>query len=184
MKRKLIVVALILLSITILEITGTYALFETNASGQGNLEVGKWVIEVNGEDISVSQNITLDDFTYSQSSHTEDGYFAPGRMATFDLVIDTSKSDVSVAYELDIDDSVLEDHPNISISILDTKTNQTINDNTYSGVILLGDPSRILTLRISLNWDNQLTYDEADTSLIGKELAFAITAHFEQYIGE
>ena len=183
MKRKLIVVSLILLSITILQLTGTYALFETNAHGESNLEVGKWVIEVNGEDILETQEITLSDFTYSQSAHTEDDYFAPGRTATFDLVIDASESDVSVAYELDIDDSILDDHPNISFSITNTATNQVITGNTYSGVILLGDVSRELTLTIALNWSNQLAYDEADTSLIGEELAFTISAHFEQYTG-
>lgn len=184
MKRKIFFISLILLCITLLVISNTYALFETNTGATKDLEIGKWTILVNENDITLSDNIAITDFVLSQSEHTADNYFAPGRTATFDVEIDASESDVSVAYELEFDDSKLEEHPNITVSITNLSTNEVINSNTYSGIIGLNDQNRVLTLRITLNWANIAQYDEADTSLIGEELNFLITAHFEQYIGE
>ena len=63
-------------------------------------------------------------------------------------------------------------------------TNQEIDSNTYSGVILLNTQNRTTTLRITLVWDNDPDYDISDTSLIGEELAFTINANFKQYVGE
>ena len=99
--------------ITTLVVAKTYALFETNATSSKNLSIGAWHIEVNGEDISLAETITLDDFTYTGSTHTESGYFAPGSTAVFDIEIDASDCDVSVGYELTIDDSAIDDYPNI-----------------------------------------------------------------------
>ena len=184
MKKRLLLLTLIAFIITLSYIGKTFALFETDADADSDLDIGQWKILVNNTDISVAQTITLNNFTYSVNSHTDDGYFAPGRSASFDVVIDTSQSEVSVAYELDIDDSILDDHPNITLSILNVNTNQSLTGSTYSGVSLLSDANRVVTLRLSLNWANNSTYDENDTALIGEELPFNITAHFEQYLGE
>ena len=184
MKKKILLISLIMLITTLLVIGRTYALFETNASGSGEFDVGKWTILVNDYDLSLYDTINLNNFTLSASQHTSDGYFAPGRTATFEVEIDASEADVSVSYELEIDDSVLDDHPNITISITNLNTNQTINSNTVSGIIGVSDQTRVVTLSIVLTWTNNVTYDEADTALIGEDLEFEIAAHFEQYLGE
>jgi plastocyanin domain-containing protein len=183
MNKKLWLIVLIAFLITIISISGTYALFETNGESSNELEIGKWKIYVNDEDISLAQTITLNDFTYSVNSHTEDGYFAPGRSASFDIEIDTSESDVSVMYDFDIDTSALDDHPNISLSITNLNTNQVLSTNNCSGVILLSDQNRTITLRMTLNWQNTNVNDPDDTALIGEELEFLITANFKQYLG-
>lgn len=183
MKKWLWIASIIVALLTVLSITNTFALFETDASASSELEIGKWKIKVNNNDISLAQTITLNNFTYSASSHTANGYFAPGRSASFDVVIDASESDVSVEYELDIDDSAIEDHPNISFSIMNLGTNEVINDTNYNGLIRLSDQNRSITLRIFLVWSNVLANDPDDTALIGEELEFLITADFKQYLG-
>ena len=159
MKKRLLLFALLALAITLSVIGDTFALFETNGVADTEFEVGKWKIKINNEDISLAQTITLNDFVYSETTHTDDGYFAPGRSASFDIVIDTSESDVSVAYNLDIDDTILEDHPNIAFSILNVNTNEQLTTNTYSGVSYLSDTNRVVTLRLSLNWTDDEDYD-------------------------
>ena len=74
MKKRLYVIGLILLIITFIVIKNTYALFETNATGDASFQVGKWVIKLNNRDISLDKLITLDDFVFNNSSHTEEGY--------------------------------------------------------------------------------------------------------------
>ena len=184
MKRKIFFISLIILIITLLVISNTYALFETNASGTGDFEVGKWTILVNENDLSVANTVSITDFTLSQSAHTADNYFAPGRTATFEVEIDATETDVSLSYDLTMDNTAIVDHPNITISILNVNTNQIINSNTISGIIGVNDQNRVLTLNIVLTWDDVPLYNEADTALIGENLNFAIAAHFEQYLGE
>lgn len=185
MRKTLWLLGLVSLIITIIVLTDTYGLFETNGTATSDLTVGAWKIVLNETDISLAETIALNDFTYSETEHTEDGYFAPGRSAEFDIVIDTSQTEVSVEYSLDIDDSILEDYPNISFSIEDKDTNEVINSNTYSGIIYLSDQNKVKTLTISLNWENDPDYDESDTSLIDvSSLEFIISANFKQYIQE
>lgn len=184
MKKKLLLLSLISLIVTLTVITDTYGLFETNKEIDKELDIGKWKIVLNNNDISLAKSITLNDFVYTNNNHTEEGYFSPGESATFDIIIDSSLSDVSVEYNLSIDTSILENYPNIYFSIKDLDINETIVSNQYSGVINLNDSNRIKTLQISIVWDDIDEYDESDTSLIGKNLDFIIDANFKQYIGE
>ncbi len=183
-KVKILIVALFVLLMTTLVIFQTYALFETNGNATKTLDIGDWSILLNNVDVSQSRTITLNDFHYTNGSHTRSNRFAPGSSAYFDLVIDASDSQVSVEYDLEIDDSAIEDYPNIYFSITDMGSNQVLDSNTYSGTILLSSQNRVTTLRITLIWDNDPDYDETDTSLIGGNLAFTIDADFKQYLGE
>ena len=184
MKKWFILISILFLCITVWLITDTYSLFETNATGDSTLSIGRWSIVLNETDISYAETITLNNFVYSTNAHTEDGYFAPGRNGEFEIDIDTSLSDVSIEYEFDIDDSIIDDHPNIHFQIVDLDTNQTVNSNTISGTILLNDTNRVKRIKIILVWDNISTYDEADTSLIDTDMPFTISANFKQYLGE
>jgi len=184
MKKKIFLLAIAALIFTLFIISDTYGLFETNAMSLNNLDIGVWQIFVNNVDVTTSETITLNDFTYSTSLHTENGYFAPGMDCYFDVVIDMSLTDVSVLYELEIDDTEIYEFPNIYFSILDVDTNQELDTNSYSGTSLLSDNSRIKTLRVYLNWDNDEEYDESDSSLINGDFSFTISANFLQYLGE
>ena len=183
-KQKIIFLALIIALFTTFAIVETYALFETNGYANKELEIGKWNIKLNGTDVTQTKTITISDFNYVNGNHTTSNRFAPGSNAYFDIIIDTSLSQVSVMYELNIDNSSILDYPNIDLSIINLDTNEEINGNTYDGIIRLNDTSRTVTLRISLTWNNLLEYDESDTSLIGEELSFSINANFKQYIEE
>lgn len=182
MKKRLIIVSLIILLITSVVLMDTYALFETNANATKELTKGRWIIEINGEDITETETITLDDFVYDNSVHTQDGYFAPGSDVYFDIEIDATDTDVSVIYEIDIDDSALEDHPNITFSVENLDTNEEIDEFPMTDTILLSSNDRTITLRVHLTWEDDEDYDEDDTLLIGEELEFTITANFQQYL--
>ena len=182
-RYRLFLIAFVVLCMTVLIVTETYALFETNATGVSEMDIGAWKILLNDVDLSLTQEITLTDFTYSASQHRRANHFAPGTTATFDIEIDTSEADVSVEYEIEIDDSAIEDYDNIYFTIKDMTTNQTITSNTVTGTILLSSANRVKTLRLSLIWDNDPDYDESDSTLIGEELEFPVTANFKQYVG-
>ena len=182
MKKKIWLVSIVLLLITALVLVDTYGLFETNSLADSELTIGKWKVVLNDVDTTVTQAITLDNFVYSANSHTAPGYFAPGRNAEVEIEIDASLCDVSVDYYFTIDDSQIENYPNIYISIEDMATGNTVVANNYHGVILLSDVNRVKTLKLHLNWINNPLYDESDTSMIGKNISFVITADFKQYL--
>ena len=161
----------------------TYALFETNGSADSELDVGKWKIMLNGNDVALTETVSINNFRYVNGSHTQNGYFAPGSNAYFDIIIDASQSDVSVQYDLSIDDSAIADYPNIYFSYYDLSTDDTVVDTDYSGIIRLSESNVPTTIRVYITWDNQTAYDELDTSLIDGELSFTINADFKQYIG-
>ena len=184
LNNKIVVVVLFVLMLTMLVVVDTYALFETDASANKELPIGEWVILLNNYDVSQTRTITLNDFTYTNGVHTQSNYFAPGSSAYFILTIDASDCQVSVGYELEIDDSDIADYPNIYFTITDMSNNQAITSSTYSGMLLLSSQNRTKQLKITLYWDNDPLYDESDTSLIGEDLAFTINANFIQYVGE
>ena len=184
LRYKIIIFVLFSLLLVTFVILDTYALFETNGTASSQMTIGAWKILVNNTDISQNNTITLSNFNYTSSSHTENGYFAPGTTATFDIIMDASQSNVSVQYELVIDDSQIEDYPNINFTVLNVDTNQTVPVDNISGVIPLNAVNRTVTLRMSLTWSDNLQYDESDTSLIDSDLSFAIAANFKQYVGE
>jgi hypothetical protein len=184
MKFKLYLCGAIFLAITIITLSNTYALFETNANGAAEFTVGKWEIKLNDKDISLEKIVTLDDFSYVNSSHIEDGYFAPSSKAEFEINIDASNTETSIEYLLDIDDSSLDDYPNINFKILDLDNNIEINDSYTDGIMYLTDTNRTRHYKLVLEWENDEQYDESDTSLIDKELRFTMQADFKQYIEE
>ena len=102
LKQGFILITIFLILLFTLVTIDTYALFETNASGEKDINIGKWKIFLNSNDVSTTKTITLSDFTYDNGDHIQDGYFAPGSSASFDIIIDASRTDVSVEYTLDI----------------------------------------------------------------------------------
>lgn len=182
--NKIFLICIIALLVTSLIIADTYALFETNGEASKNLSIGSWNILVNNVNVSQSRTITLNDFVYTNGVHTQSNYFAPGSSAYFDLVIDATGTQVSVAYELTIDNTALADYPNIYFSIIDLATNQPVNASTYSGLIPVNSVDKTRTLRINLIWGNDPDYDDSDTSLIDGNLEFTLDLDFAQYIGE
>jgi len=184
MKSRIVALALFIALFTTLAVLKTYALFETNSSADKELEIGRWDIKLNNIDVVQTRTISLNNFIYTNGQHTESNYFAPGSSAYFDIIIDTSLSDVSVEYQLEIDDTIIEDYDNINFSIENLSTHVVTNSNTYGGIIRLSDVSHIVSLRIYLTWSNSAQYDESDTTLIGEDLDFVINANFSQYTGE
>ena len=183
MKRRIWLFSLFTLVLFSLIVIETYGLFETNAIGVTDFSVGKWIIKVNNEDISLSEEITLDDFEYEYNAHIEEGYFAPGSVGTLELEIDASLSDVALEYTIDFDTSALDDYPNISLTITDEANNQTVS-GSYTGTIYVTDNNRVIDLLLSLEWENLSQYDESDTELIGSDAVIGMSVNFSQLLDE
>lgn len=193
-KLVLWVLVIVFLCFTFMMFADTLALFEDNASGYADMDVGKWIIKISDVTISdgETQNIVVDSFTYEENEHVESGYIAPGTSAYFDLVFDATECDVAVKYDIAFNFDDIDYSDNISIEVSGTEGNNGViqtAENTYSGVIDLEsiEEGELVTLQVEITWENLQAYDESDTALgivPDNKLRVPITVNAVQYLGE
>lgn len=101
--NKKIIFALALISsvISLLLIQETYAKYQTTATGNTDISIARWNINVNNQDITSNSSIT-NTITpiFSGNENIKDGVIAPQSQGYFDIVIDTSNVDVSFRYNI------------------------------------------------------------------------------------
>lgn len=161
MKKLLTILVLIMLIISFFQITSMYALYKEQIQGEYNTLLGAWTIKVNETDITTSgqvENFTIadDQLVYIDSEYIQAGKIAPNGQAYFDIVIDPSKTDVSIIYTINIDTKAISS-TNTDIELIDAielisgenyfgqgddgQTNKTMNEisiqngNTYTSII-------------------------------------------------
>ena len=182
----------ILFFLTFIIFNNTLALFETDAEGVVNNDVGKWVIKVNNETITSTENeaININSFVYTSNPRVESGYIAPGGTAYFDLTVDATDCDVAVLYTIDLNLDEADYDDNISFRLEDSAHTVTrTGEYEYSGIISLAsiNNSETRTVRIYVTWNDVAAYNESDTELGKVEdslLTIPIKFHAKQYLGE
>ena len=78
MKKRLLLLECFFIILTLITITKTYGLFETNSQATSNIPIAKWVIKVDGKDLTLAKELNYSDFIITNNNHNDDGYFAPG----------------------------------------------------------------------------------------------------------
>lgn len=159
MKKLLTILLLIMLIISFFQIANMYALYKDELQGQYTNLLGVWKIKVNGIDISSGEEsltfeMTEDNLQYVNDSNVKEGKIAPGSQACFKIAIDPTDTDVSILYELSIDQSSM-DRPRMKLVRVENyfqKEGET-EENTNEHVISTED--RIHTALIPLDIINQ-----------------------------
>lgn len=192
-KKYLWLIVIIFLIISIGFIFKTYALLESNGTGEASEDVGKWVIKLNGTDISngINENFVINNIIYTDNENVADGYIAPGRSGYFDIILDPSGTQVAVRYDIKIDLASTTYAPNVQFSINDLSGGNAIltAENTYSGVVDLNSiaANTTITLRLNLTWQNNESYDSQDSDLgttKGNKISVPVNIRVSQYLGE
>lgn len=189
-KRKslLLVVALLLVAVTGGVVTLTYSRYLSDASGSGAAKVAPWKVSVNGSDIVASNTFTLDDINWSDSAYISDGYIAPSRTGTFDIVIDPTGSKVALQYEVAIDSTELDNYSQISISDVKVgNTSLTGTNGKYTGIISLDEveANTTKTMTVTVTWTNDEANNTSDTTIGSTvtNLSIPVTVTASQYLG-
>lgn len=192
MKKKLWIIAIIFLLLSILVIEDTFAIFETNSNGDVELDIGKWHILVNGLDLVNGETVStdLDEFIYTTNSNVKDGYIAPGRSGYYDIEIDPTGTEVAILYDLSFtSDEIFNENITYDVEIVGATGIVRTGENTYSGIISLDDIEEgdTVTLRVSIDWVNDSAYDDDDTELgmtPNNSISIPVELHVVQYLGE
>lgn len=192
-KILLYIVVFLLAVTTYLVFNNTFALFESDASGVVNSQIGRWIIKISNETITdgTNEDININSFVYASNPRVASGVIAPGTSAYFDLIFDATDCDVAVKYDIEfkVDEIDYADNISVSVAALDSGSTVRTDVNTYSGIISLasirnGDTA---TIRVSLNWTDDGNHDDSDTELgivENNHLVVPISVHAVQYLGE
>lgn len=172
-KKVTFVLAFISLFISLSLIQVTYSKYQTTTNGTADMQIARWKISVNNEDITTSTALT-NKITpiFSGNSNIRDGYIAPKSEGYFDVVIDTTNVDVSFKYQIstsvaddsDVKDLVVTGYSMNGGEIIPVSGN--IND--ISNTILYSNISqRTINLRIYISWldgDGETMDNASDTA--------------------
>ena len=129
MKKVLTILLIIMLIITFIQIRNMYALYKDELSGEYETSLGKWNVKVNGTDIvepgMVVEFEMLDgNIRYLDNAFKSTGAaITPNTEAFFDILFDTSDTDVAVKY-------IIEFGEINSYNIINRETGKYVVDTT------------------------------------------------------
>ena len=193
-KKIIILVCMCSILILIYEIVHIYAIFYSEVTGNVEMKNGKWVIEINGTEISqgVQKDFVIDQINIDQSEHVKEGKLAPGLSGNFEIQINPKNTDVSVKYEISLNEENLKNSSLKIKSISETEYNNELirtEKNTYTAIIPLEKIKQGVTnsIKVEVEWENQEENNEQDTkdgSKYQSVLEIPISVRVSQYLGE
>ncbi len=156
MKRGFIFIGC-LLFLLILSFNITYGLFESNKDFNANMNVAKFNLFVNNNNIVDTKSFNINNITVLNNENVLDGKIAPGVRGYFELILDPKDSDVSIYYEVSLDlKDVLND--GIILDGVESDSGSLINvdKNTYAGVFTLDEIKHNVqkNIKIYFSWVN------------------------------
>lgn len=192
--KKIYLLYICIVLIVVYGIIQIYAVFQSEVSGTVNLVKGVWQIKVNQTDISngVNKEFTVNNIEVQNNEHVKPGNLAPGLSGIFHISIDPRNTDVSVRYDVSLNQENLT-NKNITIkAISETDQGKTLiktDENTYTGIISLEEIKQGIqnTIEVEIEWKDDETNDEEDTNMGIQEdytLEIPIIVHVSQYLGK
>lgn len=171
-KKWHLILAICALILCITQIQQTYAKYLDTKEGDTDFTIAKWKILVNQQDITEASTMSsLITPVYIENEHIKEGVIAPGREGYFDLVIDSTNTEVSFRYDISVTSS-----ENSSVNDL-IITGYSLNDseiipvsdqlNNLSNVIYYTDTNKENKIRIYFKWRDgtgENMNNEADTN--------------------
>lgn len=161
-KKILLLSALFFLVVCFYFMQETYAKYVTTSEGKINAKIARWNIKVNETDIKNNASLTQDIIpTFEKSENIAENVIAPTIKGYFDLNIDASAVDVSLTYQILIEENdLISDFIITGYQINDGNLINLTNTNEITNDILLDEVNRVQTIRIYFEW-----YDEADNKM-------------------
>ena len=175
--KKLLVVALLLLLITVT--FSTYAIYRESTNTTGNIKAAAWSVKIkkataSGEGTafaSANLTFTADDVTWTNNPG-KNGTIAPGATGTISFEVDATGSEVDVVVDATMGTATL---PNGFTAAVTSGANTTIAYNATS---------MKATVTVTVTWEGALTDDDAkdgtDLAVKGTQLTIPVTVTARQ----
>ena len=194
LQKVLFLLMMCVLALLIYKIIDIYAVFHSEVEANVKLENGVWNITVNGTQITtgVETEFVVNQISTTENDHVKPGTLAPGLSGTFEMAINPEDTNVSVRYDITLNEEELGE-TNLQIkSIKEVENNYQLiktGENMYTGIMPLQDIQNgiIHKIQMEIEWIDDGLNNEADSEL-GKDgaqpLQIPITVHVIQYLGE
>lgn len=193
LQKVLIFVMMCIFALLIYKIIDIYAVFHSDVEANVQLKNGVWNITVNGTQITtgVETQFIVDQITTTENNHVKPGTLAPGLSGSFTMAISPEDTNVSVRYDITLNQEELGDY-NLKIkSIHEIENNYQLiktDENKYTGIMTLEEIQKgiIHKIQMEVEWVDDGLNNESDTELgkITEVLQIPITVHVIQYLGE
>lgn len=161
--KKILIIFILLILILLALLGHTYSRYITTINGKGIIEVAKWAFIVNGENSSTT-NIKLAQ-TYNPNTLVENR-IAPGTKGSFDIVIDTTGSEVGIDYCVKFEnENNKPKNMEFSYGDLTVKSIKELED-VLKGNISADTQDKVKTLTINWQWKYETgsTKEEIETN--------------------
>ena len=193
LQKVLVFVMMCIFALLIYKILDIYAVFHSDVEANVQLKNGVWNITVNGTQITtgVETQFIVDQITTTENNHVKPGTLAPGLSGSFTMAISPKDTNVSVRYDITLNQEELGDY-NLKIkSIHEIENNYQLiktDENKYTGIMTLEEIQKgiIHKIQMEVEWVDDGLNNESDTELgkITEVLQIPITVHVIQYLGE
>ncbi len=152
-KRKILIAVIILLILVVCFLVGrAYAKSASQIKGSGNAQIAKWDFKVNGETTQVKA-VTLKD-TNNKETLTE-GKIAPGTKGFFEIIVDTTDSQVDIDYEIKFENETTKPS-NLIFKCGEVESSSIKNlESMLKGRIKKDDEEKIKIFAIEWEWKYQ-----------------------------
>ena len=193
--KKLFLLLIMCIGILLIyKVINIYALFQSEMKGNVELDNGVWNIIINGDKITtgVDSEFVIDRIDTTQNNYVKPGKLAPGLSGSFEIGINPENTNVSVRYDVTLNQEEL-GGSNLTIkSIKEVETGYQLiktAENTYTGVISLKEINDGINhkIRIEVEWVDEETSNDSDTTLgtnSTHKLQIPMIVHAVQYLGE
>ena len=194
LQKVLILVIMCVFALLIYKIIDIYAVFHSEVEANVELKNGIWNITVNETQITtgVETQFVVDQITTTENNHVKPGTLAPGLSGSFVIAISPENTNVSVRYDIILNQEELGD-TNLKIkSIKEIQSNYQLiktAENMYTGIMPLEEIQNgiIHKIQMEVEWLDDGLNNGNDTEL-GKDntkpLQIPISVHVIQYLGE
>lgn len=195
---KSLIAVLMLLTVCLYFISGTYARYTSTASGTVSVQVAKWAVKVNNTNIVETDTLTIN-FTEVANEFVVNNKIAPASQLYADFVIDPNGSEVAMDYSFTLG-AITASTGDVPKGLKVSKvvpvvggtegTALTATDGKYTGTIALKDQTTALTsneavtVRVYVEWPNVEENNGTDTTagVNAPTLSMVVTATASQHI--
>ena len=145
-------------------IKNTYAKYITSASGDANIEIARWKILVNNQDVEENKELTnVITPVFEGNDNIASNVIAPTAEGYFDILIDASNTDVSLRYVIttsDNSESAVTDLEISGYAIDEGERQEIVSEDGQIKIeneILYNAEDKDIKLRVYLKWNDDDT---------------------------
>lgn len=148
-KKKILFLLLLISTIVLVLMGKSYSKYISQVNGKGIIDVAKWVFTVNGQTSSITNLQLLK--TYNPST-LKNNQIAPGTSGSFDIVIDTTGSEVGIDYAVEFLNETNKPS-NLEFKYQENKVNSIKElEQFLKGSIPLESEEKVKTMKIEWEW--------------------------------